>query len=177
MNKKILMLLVSVLVVAMFAVPLAVAKPTNGQKTAVTVDMAQLTRDDGEVKLTGNELNEVVHVTSIQTYAITITFDDDSTLEGTFSAVRVCVNVIQDGEQRINMNDYYELDFPTKSGGFEGKAKVILDLGRHLSMAYGLFHGTGAFEGQTLNIGHGWLNFITEVNSWTGYWLKCSVYP
>jgi hypothetical protein len=169
MKKKILMLLVTVLAVAMLAVPV-IAKPTNGpNKVAVTVTM---TRNDGGGQ--GTILDPpvstgvIIHAHLLQGYDVNITFADGSILNGTSVADRKVVNI--KAGSRVILTDYYVFDFG--DGGFEGNGEVMLDMVNGQSLAYGLFHGTGDFEGQTLNIGHGWEAFSSTPNPWIGYWLK-----
>jgi len=176
-NKKILVLLVSVLAVAMFAVSV-MAKPTNGpNKVYVEVGM---TRNDGGGA--GIELSPdvftgpITHRHRLQGYDITITFEDGSTLMGTLLIERKVVQVPQKGAVKAILTDNYEFTF--NDGGFEGNGQVLLDAVKMQSLAWGLFHGTGDFEGQTLNIGHPWAAYGGGApNLWVGYWLKCSVYP
>jgi hypothetical protein len=182
MKKKIIMLLVTVLAITMLAVPV-MAKPTKGQKTAVTVIM---TRNDGGGPGTPLSPNRntgpIIHLHRLQGYDVTVTFEDSSTVLGNIEVERKMVNV--KGGHRIVLTDYYvitlfkdELKTDPYDGGFEGNGQVLLDRVNGASLAWGLFHGTEDFEGQTLNIGHGWEAFSSTPNPWYGYWLKCSVYP
>jgi hypothetical protein len=175
MNKKILGIAVVLMAVAMLAVPV-LAKPTNGpNKVAVTVTM---TRNDGggagilldDDVFTG----PITHRHLLQGYDVTITFDDDSELIGTLLIERKVVFVPQKESIRRIFTDYYVFTFDgdDEDTGFVGNGKVIIDGVNGQSLGYGLFHGTGDFEGQTLNIGHGWEAFSSTPNPWIGYWLK-----
>ena len=177
MNKKIVVLAITVLALAMFAVPV-MAKPTKGpNKVAVSLFLTQTNRVDGPDVITGN----VIHLTSLQTFEATIKFDDVTKIDliGTLVADRKIVVVEQKEGNKVILTDYYVFTFPgeDEDTGFEGNAQVILDgmpptTGGASSKARGLFHGTGDFEGQTLNVGHGWEAFTGTVKPWTGYWLK-----
>jgi hypothetical protein len=173
------------LAVAMLAAPVMAKtdlKDTKGNKVGVTVTM---TRDNRPVNEGGDGggngivleppvfTGVVIHAHVEQHYWITITFGDGSTLDGYAVVERKIVN-LKTGA-RVILTDNYVFDFG--DGGFEGNGEVMLDMVNGQSLAYGLFHGTGDFEGQTLNIGHGWEPFSTVVNPWLGYWLKCTVYP
>ena len=178
MKKKILMLLVSILAVAMLAVPV-MAKPTNGpNKVAVMVTMTRNSASDGGgpgILLDPNvNTGPITHGHWEQHFTTTITFEDDSTLEGTIVIERKVVIVRRAQGNKLIFTDYYVFTFPGNDPdtGFVGNGKVILDIGKGLSLAYGLFHGTGDFEGQTLNIGHTWEDYTAAVNPWYGYWLK-----
>ena len=179
-------MLVSVLALALLVVPV-MAKPTNGpNKVAVIVDMDRDTRDVAEggdgggtgILVEGPVINgQIIHVVLEQHFFITITFEDDSTLEGYAVVTRNVVNI--KGGSRVVLTDDYVFSFDldddeVADAGFEGNGLVMLNNVDHLSKAYGMYHGIGDFEGQTLNIGHGWVNYISEVNSWYGYWLKCT---
>jgi len=133
-----------------------------------------MTRTDGPGPGTEIDPNVVTgpitHLHRLQHFTTTIAFEDGSTLDGTIEVVRKMVQVPQKEANRVILTDYYVFDFG--DGGFVGDGLVMLDNVNHLSKAYGLYHGTGDFEGQTLNIGHTWESYISAVNPWYGYWLK-----
>jgi hypothetical protein len=187
MKKKIMMMFVTVLAVAMLSVPV-MAKPTNGpNKVAVTVDM---TRNDippgwpGPGPYPGEEIDPnrftgpIIHLYRIQRYDVIVTFADDSTLEGTLEVERKILNV--KGGAKVILTDYYVFTFDdgALARGFKGNGQVLLDNMKGRSLGWGLFHGTGEFEGQTLNIGHPWVAYGGGgPTAWVGYWLKCEIYP
>ncbi len=189
MRKKIMLFSIMLLALLIVSAIPVYAVPTKGNKVAVTLNMTRDPSLDEEISvvITG----PITHRHVIQYYYATITFDDGTILAGDDPEItnlvveREVVFVPQkEGEKRI-FTDYYEFTFG--DGGFEGQGTVILD-GFVLndpppgatwisSKAYGLFQGTGAFEGQTLNVGHTWGAPGSSVADWTGYWLKCQVYP
>ena len=94
-----------------------------------------------------------------------------------FDALREVQRVLKDNGKMIIV-DYYVFTFG--DGGFEGNGLVILDgfvpappppASWEQSLARGLFQGTGAFEGQTLNVGHPFWS-MPGPPTWIGYWLK-----
>ena len=180
MNKKLIAIFVSLSFVALLAIPV-MANPTNGpNKVAVTVDMTRNSASDGGgsgILLEDNvNTGDVTHGLWEQHFTTTITFEDGSTLEGTIVVERK-VAIVRRGPKLANkliFTDYYVFTFPgvDPDTGFVGNGKVILDIEKGLSLAYGLYHGTGDFEGQTLNIGHTWASYASAVNPWYGYWLK-----
>jgi hypothetical protein len=170
--KKKILVIAFVLVIAALMIAPVLADPTNGQKKAVTVIM---TRNDGGgpgIPLSPNVVTgPVIHLHRLQGYDVTIVFDDGTPdLVGTVLVERKMANV--KGGHRIILTDNYVFAFVSEGGGFEGNGQVLLDRVNGASLAWGLFHGTGAFEGQTLNIGHGWEAFSSTPNPWIGYWLK-----
>jgi hypothetical protein len=186
-NKKILVLLVSVLAIAMLVTPLAVAKPTKGpNKMAVTMTQSPAIPPIDFGSIVAVPTGNAVHISQTNYYDVTIEVRDDAgtlveTLTGTNVVYRNYVAVKQkDGLEKWIFNDYYEFDFG--EGGFVGNGKVIMDgvdfdpftgtlYGYEQSMGCGLFHGTGDFEGQTLNVGHHMGEALGGI-VWTGYWLK-----
>ena len=180
MNKKIMLISIMLLALLIVSAIPAYAVPTKGNKVAVTVDMTRNSASDGGgpgILLEDNvRTGDVTHGHWEQHFTTTITFEDTTTLEGTIVIERK-VAIVRRGPKLANkliFTDYNVFTFPgdDPDTGFVGNSKVILDIEKGLSLAYGLFHGTGDFEGQTLNIGHTWADYTAAVNPWYGYWLK-----
>ncbi|HLN44394.1 MAG TPA: hypothetical protein VK209_01665 [Candidatus Sulfotelmatobacter sp.] len=178
MKKTILMIIVASIALAMSATPLigmVIADPAQGQKVPITLIWTQ-------TQLTTIERNDTASGVSHRHihvwYNIQLTIDNTATLSGTAFAERD--NVVrppQDGflyGDRV-LRDYYVLSFPSEGGGFEGNAILQLtdytSLTVYNAMTHGLFHGTGAFEGQTINAGRDW-GPAGQTATWTGYLLK-----
>jgi hypothetical protein len=158
----------------MLAVPV-MAKPTNGpNKVAVEVIMER--NDvyvDPPVANTHTWTGPIRHTHSIQGYDITITITGElAPLTGIAIIERNFVRLPQKDGYKIIFQDRYVFTFSSEGGGFEGNGNLIIEVGWAQSKAYGLFHGTGAYEGQTLNIGHTWASFVGTPAPWYGYWLK-----
>jgi hypothetical protein len=176
MNKKIFGIFVAVLAVVMLATP-AFASPTKGNKVAVTLMLVRtgLPTDIDPPETTG----PITHAHISVDYEATIIFEDGyPDLVGTLATDRKVVQVPQKEGQKWIFTDYYEFTFG--NGGFEGNAKVIMDgvvftatgMVWEKSRSNYLFHGTGDFEGQTLNFNHPWNPFGGGVPGTPGYWLK-----
>lgn len=170
MKKKILGIFASLLFLAMLATP-AFAKPTKGQKAAITLDFTRTSKTLLEPnRITGS----VTHSHYLVTWDVTLEFENGTILEGEADNERYEVTVPQkDGANKV-VRGYYEFTFP--GGGFEGRELLILEgfvSGTwEKSKVYALFHGTGGFEGQTINVGHTWGAPGSAPAEWTGYWLK-----
>ena len=175
LNKKILGITLIAVFLAMLVAPV-MAKPTKGNKVAVTLNIVR-TGFPTQIEV---PTGPITHGYWVQIYKATITFADDSTLEGELVAYRKVVVVPQKVGFKMIFTDYNVFTF--RDGGFEGNAKVVIDefvwnvpppgATWKSTLAYGLFHGAGAFEGQTLNVGHTWGGPSGTPAPWTGYWLK-----
>ena len=185
MNKKILMLLVSVLAVAMLTVPV-MAKPTKGQKSAVTITMVGAA--DNPIILSAVPTGSAVHIHMQGHYYVTIEIAGGSTLEGEAFLDRKLLVVPQPnraGDEKWHFTDYYVITIHTidevpvgSPRGFEGNGRVMIEGATTQVLApwiqgrsNALFHGTGAFEGQTLNFNTNWRPFGGGI-VWDGYLLK-----
>lgn len=186
MNKKIVVLAITVLALAMFTAPVmakTTLKDTKGNKVGVTVTLTRNSASDGGGPGILLEPNVVTgpntHGHWEQHFFTTITFADGSTHEGTLVIERKVVIVARGPKiaNKLIFTDYWVFTSNDRIAGFEGNSKVILDIEKGLSLAQGMFQGTGDFEGQTLNIGHTWAPYASAVNPWFGYWLNCPVYP
>ena len=180
MNKKILGIAVVLMAVAML-VPPVMAKPTQGRKTAVALRFIF-------PHIQVNELDEwysgpVYHrLWESIDWNVELTINPDgpnpTILPGTCYALRKAVQVFPNGKDtgKVILEDYYEFDFPDQNGGFEGNGLVMLDgfdptktpPYTDVHLVGFLFHGTGEFEGQTLNVGR---QRGTPLGI-TGYWLN-----
>ena len=173
MDRRVLAMAVLLLAVAMVATPV-LAAPINGQKVSATLKFPTppkvTTLDPGETTWTNGN---VTHLRDrIINYTFLLIIDGAPPITGYAITVR-------DGNgvpYKIGMtgyHEYYEFWFPTAGGGFEGRAlnhitdatgPMSYDLSLHV-----VLHGTGAFEGQTLNlwrsggpIGPGWLGYLLK---------------
>ena len=177
MNKKILGVFVSLVVLAMLTTPVF-AWPARRQKTAVKVEL--FNTDLGDNTPVGT-IGPITLRNPTQTFLVTIT-KDGLIFNGDMEVNRwvVCVPK-EDGKEIRYFWDYYKFTFDDEGGGFEGPGLVILD-GFQMTFpfwergwAQGIFRGTGAFEGETLNVGsNGWRDFSIPPSPivWTGYWLE-----
>jgi hypothetical protein len=170
MNKKILMLLITVLAVAMLVTPV-ISKPTKGKKVAVTLYFSNQESEPIEIRETGNVEHRHGHVN----WTLMLDFKNGTTLMGEAIDVQRYVLVVpQPNGNKIVFREQYEMWFPSAGGGFEGMANIQMDgIGNPpmIGRAHALLHGTGAFEGQTLNVGHPWAIFSPPIH-WDGYLLK-----
>jgi hypothetical protein len=195
MKRKILGIAVAILAMATLAVPV-MAKPTKGQKAAVIMRNTTTSFGTFDDHLVGNVLHRDFEM---YTTLIIEIYDDEgdleTTLEGTSVVDRKTVNVLQpnkwDGEllTKTIMIDYYVITITLEGGepvasarGFEGNDIVVIDgipsnvypwiMGR----ANALFHGTGAYEGQTFNFKEPWgpapAPIFPLAIVWDGYLLK-----
>lgn len=109
------------------------------------------------------------------TWDVELAIEDGPTLIGKAFCERESILVTQEHGKNMILRDYYEFSFP-ECGGFKGNALIILENVSveklwEKSKAYALFKGIGKFEGQTLNVGHPWQDFMYPI-IWTGYLLK-----
>ena len=173
MEKPVLVLAVGLLAVAMLTTPV-LAAPTNGQKVPAILKFPTPPKvsilDPGERTWTNGN---VTHLRDrIINYTFLLIIDGAPPITGYAITVR-------DGSgipYKIGMtgyHDYYEFWFPTEGGGFEGRAlNHITDATSEISYNLSLhtvLHGTGAFEGQTLNM---WREGPLLPGGWFGYLLK-----
>jgi sugar-specific transcriptional regulator TrmB len=110
------------------------------------------------------------------TWNVELAIEDGPTLTGKAICQREMVRVPQKHRENLILRDYYEISFP-EGGGFEGNALIICanfteEKLWEKAKVYALFKGTGAFEGQTINIAPPWKKNITYPYVWIGYLLK-----
>jgi hypothetical protein len=185
MKEKITVLslsLICFLMLSIFAFPLALADPNQGQKVGITINWGSAKTLSYEM---WNTPSGVVHREATLYFKEVHLIYDDSTghkdLVGTATEIRYG-EWNQEGLTHRSCHRYYVITIPATAdhgaGTFEGESKLLLTdyvtttTGTtYNAMAHGLFHGTGAFEKQTINADDPWgPNDPSPV--WTGYLLK-----
>jgi hypothetical protein len=162
---------VVVLMAVAMLTPPVMAVPTQGQKAAIILRWSNPTYSSPEVKPSGN----VVHMHWQWTWDLELEIDGRPTIYGTAYVDRDLLRVNQKIGERWVALDYCELSFPDEDGGFEGNALIMLteydpdSRTWETSKSHGLFQGTGAFEGQTLNCGNHWKPYSAGAPEWLGY--------
>ena len=165
--KKILMLAISLLTLAMLVTPV-MAEPTNGQKVTATLvpgDMDSLGwdrrwRTDGDIRQTRGH--------SINYYPITLTIGDDDPYEDGTSS-NLANDVLNLKTYWLISRDYAQFTFPSAVGGFEGNVWMKVHIFTGWYSLHCVLHGFGDFEGQTLMLSYAGPG---EGSLWTGYCLK-----
>lgn len=171
MNKKVLGIAVVLLAVAMLATPV-MADPTKGQKVPATLRFGDSSTEPGTAKPAGNTM----HGQTTVTWEIAIDIDGVPTHTGTAFAERYSVQVAVEGKMtNIILKEVYTIEINEEDGGFVGSVQILMRIfpGMPPSIfgkAHALLVGYGAFEGQTLNVGHPWDSFSGI--AWDGYLLK-----
>ena len=173
MRKKLILIPVLVLMLLAAATPV-IAKPSDGQKVPAILKFPTppkvTTLDPGVLTWTKGNVSHLRD--RIINYSFLLIIDDAPPIAGYAIAER-------DGNgipYKIGMtgyHEYYEFWFPTANGGFEGRAlNHITDATGPMSYNLDLhvvLHGTGEFEGQTLNM---WREGPPLPGGWFGYLLK-----
>jgi hypothetical protein len=168
--KKAALVFLALTLLMLFAAAPATAGPTDGQKVAVTLKFTPVSGSSipGDRWVTNGGVTQVRD--SGVTYAIELNIDG-SILSGQSVAERD--PVLGKRPEMVIYHEYHIMSFPTAVGGFEGNA--LLKLTDFVSatvytvQAHGVFQGTGAFEGQTLNL---WRYEGLAGGVWEGYLLK-----
>jgi hypothetical protein len=147
------------------------AEPTEGQK--VPVELTFTAAGSTTVESSKNN-GGITHASYLRNWIVALSIDGAPPIIG--EAVDAQRNVTG-AYSKLGMgilHDEYVIWFATEGGGFEGNA--ILQITDWVSntapydiMTHGVFQGTGAFEGQTLNVG---VEKGPASLTWTGYLLK-----
>ncbi len=173
MRKLILIPVLVLLMLFAAAVP-AMAEPTNGQKIPAILKFPVPPKvtilDPGETWTTHGNVTH--REGTIINYTFQFIIDGAPPIIGYAISLREGSS-IQSKIGMSNWQEYYEFWFPTEGGGFEGRAlNHITDFVSGTSYnldLHALLHGTGAFEGQTLNM---WREGPPLPGGWFGYLLK-----
>lgn len=178
MNRKTVFAFSLALVMLLTFAGSVIAAPTEGQKDAITLSWTLSSSKVIDTLLSGPIVHRHVH----NTWDVRLTFVATGDFYVGTAITERDVTIVPEpdrvGTQR-NYRDYYSITFPiqeglAQAGGFDGNAMVFAQHYGTSSMTvwtHGLFKGTGAFEGQTINAG---VPPYEAANSmtWEGYLLK-----
>jgi hypothetical protein len=170
--------LLAVLLVSTFVLPLAMASPDQGQKVPIKITWEGATTTSYNVWTTPGG---VVHREATLSFSNIKIYIDDSATPLTATAVETRYATWNQDLTHRACHRSYVITIPaqgtTSAGGFEGNSNLqIFDYittptTTYIAMAKGLFHGFGAFEGQTINAGDDW-GINEKIPTWEGYLLK-----
>ena len=171
MKKKFIVLSLGLLILFAFVAPV-IAGPTNGQKVPVTLKFTVIKGAPGERWDTNGNTSQRRDWRI--NYTVYLSIDGAAPIVG--KSVDVRDAMVFRGE-KVGMEVYRQdtvMSFPTEGGTFEGNEMLLLtdvNIGPPLTFylkAHAVFHGTGAFEGQTINADYDG----PQGGVWTGYLLK-----
>ena len=167
MRKAVVIIFALTFLVISFALPV-MAEPAEGQKVGVTLKFTPVSGPPGDRRTTNGGVTQVRDAGL--TYAVELTIDGAQPIIGESFAARAAMG------KRPEMVLYHEhqvMYFPTEEGGFEGydllKLTDLQSATEFTLQAHGVYQGTGAFEGQTLNL---WRTKGPANPVWEGYLLK-----
>jgi hypothetical protein len=171
-KRAILVTVLIIMLAAMVATP-AIATPPEDKKVPVEVTF-QITSRTIIENITTN--GNISHIIIEMKWAVNIIIDDSITpITGTADVYRITDYRYkkQGGVDQI-INDDIVFSFPTEEAGFEGYAHSMITDYTSPPVTYNidvhvLLHGTGEFEGQTLNA---WQSGPGTTALWEGYLLK-----
>lgn len=174
MKKKILAITTLLVITVVLTTPVF-AVPTAGQKVAVTITWSKWTvvTQDPITTPGGIVQNRIEG-----TWDVEIAIDGGPTYTGTSDTIRYLTVVPKEGGADLVLKEIYDISIDSESGGFEGSGLIIIKVWippagpYEKAKAHGLLHGTGSFEGQTINAGHSWVP--PGPIQWMGYLLKPS---
>lgn len=172
MKKVAFAVLALALLTTVFAAVPVMAAPSEEQKVAVKVTFTITSSIVVERWTTDGNIS---HRLLSQVWSVDLTIGDSSTpIKGTAAVIRdTDYRYTKPGGVDQVINDDYVFSFPTEGGGFEGHSHAMItdyisrtdyDIRVHV-----LLHGTGEFEGQTLNA---WQSGSGATPLWEGYLLK-----
>ena len=174
--KRKMILAPMIVLLTLFALPVlqALAAPTNGQKVPVTIKFNAYGNIPGERWDTNGGIIQRRDFTMF--YHVSIIIDGAPPLLGECVAMRD--SMFNTKEMSNICREYYVVSFPSlpPEDTFEGNGLLLItdyNPGPPVTfniMTHGLFHGTGAFEGQTINAGYS--GPFPGGPGWTGYLLK-----
>ena len=171
MNKKVLILALSLLML-MFAVAPVMADPTNGQKVPITITFTSpKTIVTGESWRTNGDV--IQRRDYVVTYKVELDVDGAPPIFGSAVAERDPGMANVPNNEMLLWHEKYVISFPTEGGGFEGTSVQhytdFVSMSSYNLDIHFLLHGTGEFEGQTINA---WREGPAGPGGATGYLLK-----
>ena len=166
--RKSLVIFALALLLTSFALPV-IAAPTEGQKVTVTLKFTPVGGPPGDRWTTNGGVTQVRDAGL--TFNLELTIDGVATpIIGESVATR---DAMGQRPEMVLYHEHHVMWFPTEGGGFEGYDLLkITDMksGTDFTLqAHGVYQGTGAFEGQTLNL---WRDKGPSNPVWEGYLLK-----
>ncbi len=166
-RKSLIVIFTLVLFATCFALPV-LAQPTEGQKVAVTLKFTPVSGPPGDRRTTNGGVTQVRDAGL--TFAVELTIDGAQPIIGESSAAR---DAMGKRPEMVLYHEHQVMYFPTEEGGFEGndllKLTDLQSATEFTLQAHGVYQGTGAFEGQTLNL---WRTKGPANPVWEGYLLK-----
>ena len=171
MKKTVLMIFVALTAAAMLATPV-LAAPTNGQKVPIIIKfISPQTIVKGESWTTNGGV--------IQRRGYVVGFNVELDVDGAPAIFGSAVVERDVGMANVPKNEMmlwheeYVISFPTEGGGFEGTSVEhytdFVSVSSYNLEIHFVLHGTGAFEGQTINA---WRTGPAGPEGATGYLLK-----
>ena len=155
--------------VVSFALPV-MAEPTEGQKVAVTLKFTPVSGPSGDRWTTNGGVTQVRDAGLTYTLELTIDGAQPITIMGQSVAER---DAMGKRPEMVLYHEHQVMSFPTEGGGFEGNDLLKLtdfeSATEFTIQAHGVYQGTGAFEGQTLNL---WRDKGPANPVWEGFLLK-----
>ncbi len=167
MKKATIIIFALTLLVISFALPV-MAEPTQGQKVPVTLKFTPISGPPGDRRTTDGDVTQVRDAGL--KCALELVIDGAQPLIGESFATR---DAMGKRPEMVLYHEHQVMTFPTEEGGFEGydllKITDMQSATEFTLQAHGVYQGTGAFEGQTLNL---WRTKGPANPVWEGYLLK-----
>lgn len=163
---------VAFVLLMLFAVVPVVAEPSRGQKVPIVLKLKPVPGSafPGEVRTTNGNVTQ--RRDAGLNYTAELSIDGASPIIGKVVAERGGMAIVSKTGMML-MHETIVLFFPTEGGGFEGNAPChytdFVSLTSYSLDIHAVFHGTGAFEGQTINA---WRSGGANSAGFIGYLLK-----
>jgi hypothetical protein len=170
LKKAILVFSIILLMIAAVIVPV-LAVPTDGQKVPVILKFTPYKTVNGDKWTTDGNITQRRDYTIY--YHLSLSINGATPLIGECVAIRDSISAYTKVPGMAVYHEDYVMSFVKDEGGFEGNAMLMMtdyvSPTNFIMEAHGVFHGTGTFEGQTINA---WRVEGLPGIDWTGYLLK-----